>query len=104
MIPKPGKNTPDEHKMYQMVIKYPKCPYIKYSKWLYNVSTLSHLRPSKIYPNWDFWFENKPSGNPVSKYDKVFRVFMSYIKIHYFSNTYKQFYTSFNHLKCFDLK
>jgi hypothetical protein len=20
-------------------------------------------RPSKIYPNWDFWFENKPSGN-----------------------------------------
>jgi hypothetical protein len=21
-------------------------------------------RPSKIYPNWDFWFENKPSGNP----------------------------------------
>jgi hypothetical protein len=19
---------------------------------------------SKIYPNWDFWFENKPSGNP----------------------------------------
>jgi hypothetical protein len=21
-------------------------------------------RPSKIYPNLDFWFENKPSGNP----------------------------------------
>jgi hypothetical protein len=21
-------------------------------------------RPSKIYPNWDFWFENRPSGNP----------------------------------------
>jgi hypothetical protein len=21
-------------------------------------------RPSKIYPTWDFWFENKPSGNP----------------------------------------
>jgi hypothetical protein len=21
--------------------------------------------PSKIYPNWDFWFENKPSGNPA---------------------------------------
>jgi hypothetical protein len=20
--------------------------------------------PSKIYPNWAFWFENKPSGNP----------------------------------------
>jgi hypothetical protein len=24
---------------------------------------LSILRPSKIYPNWDFWFENIPSGN-----------------------------------------
>jgi hypothetical protein len=20
--------------------------------------------PSKFYPNWDFWFEVKPSGNP----------------------------------------
>jgi hypothetical protein len=20
--------------------------------------------PSKIFQNWDFWFENKPSGNP----------------------------------------
>jgi hypothetical protein len=20
----------------------------------------------KIYPNWDFWFENIPSGNPAS--------------------------------------
>jgi hypothetical protein len=20
--------------------------------------------PSKIYPNWNFWFEKKPSGNP----------------------------------------
>jgi hypothetical protein len=23
---KTGKNVPREHKMYQMVIKYPKCP------------------------------------------------------------------------------
>jgi hypothetical protein len=21
--------------------------------------------PSKVYPKWDFWFENKPSGNPA---------------------------------------
>jgi hypothetical protein len=21
-------------------------------------------RLSKVYPNWDFWFENRPSGNP----------------------------------------
>jgi hypothetical protein len=37
------KNVPNKHKVYQIVIKY----------------------PSKIYPNWYFWFENKPSGNPV---------------------------------------
>jgi hypothetical protein len=29
-------------------------------------TTVSNLRTSKIYPNWDFWFENKPSGNPAS--------------------------------------
>jgi hypothetical protein len=29
--------------------------------------TSSIARPSKIYPNLDFWFENKPSGNPASK-------------------------------------
>jgi hypothetical protein len=23
--------------------------------------------PQTIYPNWDFWFENKPSGNPGSE-------------------------------------
>jgi hypothetical protein len=23
------------------------------------------MRTSKICPNWDFWFENKPSGNPA---------------------------------------
>jgi hypothetical protein len=48
--------------MYQMVIKYPKMS-LKYSKWPYNVSKLSNLRPSKIYPN--FWVENKSSGNPA---------------------------------------
>jgi hypothetical protein len=24
----------------------------------------SKVPTPKIYPNWDFWFENKPSGNP----------------------------------------
>jgi hypothetical protein len=24
-----------------------------------------HLRPSKICPNWYFWFEKKPFGNPA---------------------------------------
>jgi hypothetical protein len=27
-------------------------------------NNVSILKPSKIYPNWDFWFENKPSGSP----------------------------------------
>jgi hypothetical protein len=29
-----------------------------------NVPISSIARPSKIYPNCYFWFENKPSGNP----------------------------------------
>jgi hypothetical protein len=62
---KTGKNVPNEHKMYQMFINYPKCPYIKYFKWTKNISTFSNVRPSEIDPNWDFWFENKPSGNPA---------------------------------------
>jgi hypothetical protein len=50
---------------------------IKYTKWPQNISNgrkidqmvkkyiiFSNLSPSKIYPNLDFWFENKPSGNP----------------------------------------
>jgi hypothetical protein len=39
---------------------------LKYSKWSYNASTFSNLMPSAIYPNWDFWFETEPSGNPAS--------------------------------------
>jgi hypothetical protein len=42
-----------------MVMKYHKC-----RKIIQINITLSNLRPPKIYPNWDFWFENKPSGNP----------------------------------------
>jgi hypothetical protein len=26
--------------------------------------TFSIPRPSKIFPNWDFWFAKIPSGNP----------------------------------------
>jgi hypothetical protein len=60
---------PNEHKMYQIVIKYPKLS-VKYSKWPQTISTVSRLRPSKIFPNWDFWFENnKRSGNPAAGVD-----------------------------------
>jgi hypothetical protein len=24
-----------------------------------------HYKDLQKYPNWDFWFENKPSGNPA---------------------------------------
>jgi hypothetical protein len=39
---------------------------VKYSKWSQNIPTFTIQMPSKIYPNWDFCFENKPSGNPAS--------------------------------------
>jgi hypothetical protein len=48
---------PIGHKMHQMAVIY--------SKWLQNILTFSIPKPSKIYPNWNFWSENKPSGNPV---------------------------------------
>jgi hypothetical protein len=35
-----------------------------------NVPTFSIPKPNKTYPNWDFWFENKPSGNPGDEVKK----------------------------------
>jgi hypothetical protein len=49
---------------YHMAIK---CPYqtaIICSKWPTNMPTFSIPRPSEMNPNWSFWFENIPSGNP----------------------------------------
>jgi hypothetical protein len=45
---------PNGHKMYQR----------KYIKILIP-------RPSEIDPNWDFWYENLPSGNPVAHDKKL---------------------------------
>jgi hypothetical protein len=36
----------------------------KYSKWSQNIPTFIIPRPSKINQNCDFWYKNKPSGNP----------------------------------------
>jgi hypothetical protein len=36
---------------------------IKYTQWPLEFSI---PMPYKIYPRWDVWFENKPSGNPAS--------------------------------------
>jgi hypothetical protein len=38
--------------------------YGKFTKWPQNKPTSSVAGSSKIYPNWDFWFENIPSGKP----------------------------------------
>jgi hypothetical protein len=41
---------------------------IKQAKWSYlKYANTSIARSTKIYPNWDFWFENIPSGNPALK-------------------------------------
>jgi hypothetical protein len=32
---------------------------------------LSAPRPSKLYENWDFWFENMPSDNPATRWQAV---------------------------------
>jgi hypothetical protein len=36
----------------------------KLDKVAIKIPTSAVERPSKIYPNYDFWFENMPSGNP----------------------------------------
>jgi hypothetical protein len=57
---------------------------IKYTEWIQNIQNRRKIdqmvikytktRHSKIYPNWDFWFENIPSGNPAEpqKDDEMF--------------------------------
>jgi hypothetical protein len=55
MIPKAGK-------MYQMNIKY---LYVMSVKYVYQHFPMN-VRLCKIDHNWDFGFENKPSGNPGS--------------------------------------
>jgi hypothetical protein len=32
-----------------------------------NIPTFSIWRPTKFYQNWNFWFENEPSGNPADR-------------------------------------
>jgi hypothetical protein len=46
-----SENTPNVCKIFRMAL---------------NISTFSNLTPSKIYPNWYFWFKIKPSGNPAA--------------------------------------
>jgi hypothetical protein len=60
---KNGKIVPNEHKMNQMVVKYPKWPKLFQMSIKY-----SNIFPSRalqnLPENWYFWFEKQPSGNP----------------------------------------
>jgi hypothetical protein len=60
VLPKRGKmtlNTPNCHKIYQMTITS--------TKWPKNIHTkLFHFKTLQNFPNWDFWCEDIPSGNP----------------------------------------
>jgi hypothetical protein len=47
------QNIPNGRKIDQLVITYTYIP----------TSSIAVL--SQIYPHWDFWFQNMPSGNPV---------------------------------------
>jgi hypothetical protein len=48
------QTIPNGYKLYQITGKYSQ-----------NITTFYIPRPSKFYPKWDFWSENKPSGNPA---------------------------------------
>jgi hypothetical protein len=47
-----------------MVIKTPK--YRKIFPTAINYINIFQSKALKIYPNWNFLFENKPSGNPAT--------------------------------------
>jgi hypothetical protein len=57
------KWTQNEHKMNTKWTQYEHNMNTKWTKWTKNICM--YIRPSKIDPNCDFWFENKPSGNPA---------------------------------------
>jgi hypothetical protein len=71
---KSALNYQNGHKIYPMAVIY--------SKWTWNIPTISISRPSKIYPNWNLWFENIPSGNPAPIWsDFSFRFLLGHCSI-----------------------
>jgi hypothetical protein len=50
---------------------------IKYSKGTKNIPAFSILRPSKIYPNWDFCFEKQTIWQPRFSFAKFFTSYQS---------------------------
>jgi hypothetical protein len=62
---------------------------IKFTKWVLNIPSRHKMyrqSPSKIYPNWDFWYANKPPGNPAFQSISVF--WPKCLKILLFQSTY----------------
>jgi hypothetical protein len=69
-----GKNIPNDHEMYQMIVRCTKC--------LSNIPNGHDIhqhflfpRPSKIYPSWDFWSENLATLIRPSSGKNQFRCF-----------------------------
>jgi hypothetical protein len=50
----------------KMSIKYTEYPLKRPNVHKIYLPYIFHSKPSKIYPNLDFWFENIPSGNPAA--------------------------------------
>jgi hypothetical protein len=68
------RNIPKREIYTKMTTKYTKWPYnirngCKMDQMAINLPTYFIARHSKIYPNWDFWFESIPSGNPAQNLD-----------------------------------
>jgi hypothetical protein len=61
---KTGKTIQNDDKMYQIKYEIKNIPFGHKIDQLANKKPTSYLaRPSKIYPNWEFWFHNIPSGS-----------------------------------------
>jgi hypothetical protein len=65
-----GKKYQITTNIYLMAIKYFRWP-LNRPKDHKKDQEFPIARPSKIYPKWDFRFENKPSGNPSAQSHRV---------------------------------
>jgi hypothetical protein len=66
----PWYKIPKCGKLYQMAIKCFPWTLNRPNDHEIGRPRVSIANPSKIYQNWDFWFESKPSGNPALCSDK----------------------------------
>jgi hypothetical protein len=60
--PKWGKNIPNTNYIIKWAQNIPNGG--KIFQIGLNCTNIFNLKAPKIYPNWDFWFQNIPSGNP----------------------------------------